>query len=174
MILKNIPYIFEWLEPNPPIEEVINSGVIPRLIQFLQREENHVLQVILIYPYCGNYYVWVNNYDKEHCVAYMETLHPCKLARTSRQSLFNICMSDGCMNWTVNLHKLLGTTTSYKLLYMVKNITLGTFANLSFLLFETRTPEVVHSKTVLAKWCSILGHEHWHSILLTGVFVNAI
>ncbi|XP_065057257.1 importin subunit alpha-7-like [Rhopilema esculentum] len=31
-------------EPNPPIDEVIETGVIPKLIQFLQQEENSVLQ----------------------------------------------------------------------------------------------------------------------------------
>ena len=40
-------YCLFTVEPNPPIEEVINSGVIPRLIEFLQRESDHVLQVAL-------------------------------------------------------------------------------------------------------------------------------
>ena len=31
-------------ERNPPIEEVINQGVIPRFVQFLQRSDQQQLQ----------------------------------------------------------------------------------------------------------------------------------
>ena len=34
-----------FLEVNPPIDEVIEAGVIPKFIEFLQQTENSVLQV---------------------------------------------------------------------------------------------------------------------------------
>ncbi|MCI35611.1 importin subunit alpha-1-like, partial [Trifolium medium] len=32
-------------EPNPPIEEIIQSGVVPRFVEFLVREDMPQLQV---------------------------------------------------------------------------------------------------------------------------------
>lgn len=38
---------FSWnfADPNPPIDEVIEAGVIPRLVEFLQCTQDNILQV---------------------------------------------------------------------------------------------------------------------------------
>lgn len=33
------------IERNPPIQQVIDSGVVPRLVHFLRTSQSHVLQV---------------------------------------------------------------------------------------------------------------------------------
>lgn len=35
---------FVFIERNPPIEEVIQSGVVPRFVEFLARDDYHQLQ----------------------------------------------------------------------------------------------------------------------------------
>lgn len=42
----NIGFIFFTIERSPPIEEVIQSGVVPRFVQFLTREDFPQLQVL--------------------------------------------------------------------------------------------------------------------------------
>ena len=37
--------LFHSVEPNPPIDDVIQAGVIPRFVGFLQRVDDNVLQV---------------------------------------------------------------------------------------------------------------------------------
>lgn len=56
MNLINFDFFF-LIERNPPIEEVIQSGVVPRFIEFLGRDDYPQLQV----------WVWGLNYDVSEC-----------------------------------------------------------------------------------------------------------
>ena len=49
------------VERSPPIEEVISTGVVPRFIEFLTREDHPQLQV------------WNNVTDRSYCLLYLLT-----------------------------------------------------------------------------------------------------
>ena len=40
--------LLHFADPNPPIDEVIQSGIVPRFVEFIQLEGNHPLQACLI------------------------------------------------------------------------------------------------------------------------------
>lgn len=48
-LVLGLPLLFDFVlsDPNPPIDEVIEAGVIPRLVDFLQRTDENVLQVCI-------------------------------------------------------------------------------------------------------------------------------
>jgi len=38
-------YLFYFIDPKPPIDEVIHFNAVPKLVEFLQRNDNYTLQV---------------------------------------------------------------------------------------------------------------------------------
>lgn len=59
MCILNVFLIIVDSERNPPIEEVIAAGVVPRLVEFLTREDYPQLQVnVIIMYYLQLYYLF--------------------------------------------------------------------------------------------------------------------
>jgi len=43
--LESLAVVFSFVEQNPPINEVVQSGVVPRVVKFLSRDDFPKLQV---------------------------------------------------------------------------------------------------------------------------------
>ena len=63
-------YFIVWLKSErcPPIEEVIQSGVVPRFVEFLVREDFPQLQVCYVVPSHGFLNIHANMIFSDHVI----------------------------------------------------------------------------------------------------------